>query len=204
MSRIRFMNTKTRTRLSPEARRLQLLETAKDMIAADGLQNFTMESLARTAGVTSPLVYNYFSSRQELLGALLQHEYASYREKMNAEVAGADNFEDMVRVFITSNFDHYSPGNIMPILSSQPEIAAAIAKDEKQTGDQIATFLVSNTAKKYQLNRKMAEQVVSMSSGASIAAAEYAAKFPVNREEAIENTLTYILAGLEKMAKLAK
>ena len=194
------MSPKARTRLSPEARKLQLLETAKEMIAAEGLQNFTMESLARTAGVSSPLVYNYFSSRLELLSALLQLEYDKYVTKMNEEVAGAETFEEVVRIFIGSNFDHYSPGNIIPVLSSQPEIAAAIEKADNRHNQQIARYLVSSTAQNYKLDKKLAEQVVSMSSGASIAAAEYASKFPVNRKQAIENTLTYILAGLEKFA----
>ena len=54
------MNNKSRTRLSPSARTDQLLDVAKQMILSDGLQAFTMESLARTAAVSSPLVYNYF------------------------------------------------------------------------------------------------------------------------------------------------
>ncbi|MDG1207361.1 MAG: TetR/AcrR family transcriptional regulator [Pseudomonadales bacterium] len=52
-----------RTGLSPSARIDQLLDVAKQMIHNDGLQAFTIESLARTAAVSSPLVYNYFSSR---------------------------------------------------------------------------------------------------------------------------------------------
>ena len=69
------MSTKPRTRLSPSARTDQLLDVAKQMILKDGLQAFTMESLARTAAVSSPLVYNYFSSRQALLQALLEREF---------------------------------------------------------------------------------------------------------------------------------
>ena len=61
------MSTKQRTRLSPAARTDQLLNVAKKMIVSDGLQSFRMESLARMAEVSSPLVYNYFSSRQALL-----------------------------------------------------------------------------------------------------------------------------------------
>ena len=61
------MKTEPRTRLTPAARTDQLLDTSKQMIKENGLQAFTMESLARTANVSSPLVYNYFANRQALL-----------------------------------------------------------------------------------------------------------------------------------------
>ena len=53
-----------RTRMSPEARREQLLDTARGLIVTEGLQPFTMEALARAASVSSPLVYKYFESRR--------------------------------------------------------------------------------------------------------------------------------------------
>ena len=49
----------------------QLLGIAKAIIFEEGLQRFTMEALALTAGVTPPLIYNYFSGRQALLKSLL-------------------------------------------------------------------------------------------------------------------------------------
>ena len=97
------MNATVRTRLSPAARKKQLLDTAKAMIVEEGLQHFTMEALARTAGVTTPLVYNYFSGRQALLKSLLVQEYESYRLKTVAEVRAAKSFDDVVRAYVTSN-----------------------------------------------------------------------------------------------------
>ena len=64
--------TRPRTRLAPEARRNQLLDVTREMILQDGLQSFSMEALARAAGVSSPLVYNYFSSRVDTLQSLLR------------------------------------------------------------------------------------------------------------------------------------
>jgi AcrR family transcriptional regulator len=45
------MNATVRTRLSPAGRKKQLLDTAKAMIVEEGLQRFTMEALACTAGL---------------------------------------------------------------------------------------------------------------------------------------------------------
>ena len=51
------MSGKKRTRLSPEGRRNQLLDSARDLIQSQGISGFTMEALATEAGVSNPLVY---------------------------------------------------------------------------------------------------------------------------------------------------
>ena len=98
----RSMASKTRTRLSPANRIDQLLDVAKQMIVSDGLQSFTIESLARLAAVSSPLVYNYFSSRQALLQALLEREYRVSGSALLAEVVNANSFEEVIRIFIAN------------------------------------------------------------------------------------------------------
>ena len=195
------VTARTRTRLSPEARRAQLLATAKAMIVADGLQRFTIEALAREAGVTPPLVYNYFASRLVFLQALLRHEYQTFSSNLASQVSETADFEQMVRVFIASNFDHHTPGNILPILQSQPDIAQATKDDQAEQLGRTARFLVRATAKEYGLNREQAELAVSMSSGASIAAAAHAARGQVERERTIDTVLTYVLAGMAAIVK---
>ena len=189
-----------RTRLSPDARRTQLLDKAKDMVITSGLQAFTMEGLAKHAGVSAPLVYNYFSGRPQLLKALLSREYNRFVEASTEALRDAQNFEDIVRISVTSNFDHYAPGNILPLLLSQPELASAVEAEQQRVGRQNAKFLVRAAADYYQLSPKQAQVAVSMSSGASIAAAEFAANAKLNRAETIELAVNYILAGIERIA----
>ena len=191
------MSTKQRTRLSPANRIDQLLDVAKQMIVSDGLQSFTIESLARLAAVSSPLVYNYFPSRQALLQALLEREYRVSGSALLAEVVNASSFEEVIRAFIANNFDHHAPGNIVPVLMSQPELAAKIKQLRKQTGKQTANFLVENTAKNYKLNVEQAQLAITMSSGASVAAAEWVAMNQLDRERAIDMVLAYIKSGME-------
>lgn len=164
---------------------------------ADGLQRFTMDALATKAGVTTPLVYNYFATRAELLQALLVKEYTSYTRKLAAAVAKASNFEEIVRAYITSNFDHQAPGSILPILQSQPDIATVIQQRLKEDGKQTANFVVQQFAASYKLTKSQAELVASMSSGASIAAAQYARMARVNRKKTIGTVLKYVLAGVD-------
>lgn len=54
-------------RMSKDARRDQLLSVAKDIIKNDGTDALTLKTLADKAGVTKPLTYTHFSTRQNLL-----------------------------------------------------------------------------------------------------------------------------------------
>ena len=193
-------DARPRTRLSPAARKDQLLDHARSMLINRGLQNFTMEGLAADAGVSAPLVYNYFSGRTELLQALLKREYHKFVDEFVNAAQEANDFEDIVRISVTSNFEHHAPGNILPLLLSQQEIASAIRKDQDKHGRQNARFLVKAAAEQYQLNKRHAQLVVSMSSGASIAAAELAANAGLNRAETIEVAVAYIMAGIDKIS----
>ena len=194
------MSAKQRTRLSPAARTDQLLNVAKKMIVSDGLQSFRMESLARMAEVSSPLVYNYFSSRQALLRALLEREYRESSNALFYEVVNATSFEDVIRVFITSNFEHHAPGNILPVLLSQPDIADSISEMRSEQRKRTATYLVKNSAKTYKLSIERAQLAITMSSGASIAAAEWVAMSSLEKSRAIDMALSYIKAGMSGLA----
>jgi AcrR family transcriptional regulator len=194
------MSTKQRTRLSPAARTDQLLNVAKKMIVSDGLQSFRMESLARMAEVSSPLVYNYFSSRQTLLRALLEREYRESSNALFYEVLNATSFEDVIRVFIASNFEHHAPGNILPVLLSQPDIADSISEMRSEQRKRTATYLVKNSAKTYKLSIEQAQLAITMSSGASIAAAEWVVMSSLEKSQAIDMALSYIKAGMSGLA----
>jgi len=185
-----------RTRLSPTARIDQLLDVAKQMILSDGLQAFTMEALARTAAVSSPLVYNYFSSRQALLQTLLEREYKITGAALFSDVMGANSFEEVIRMFVANNFDHHAPGNIVPVLLSQPEIASVVKALRKQERVGTANYLVENTAKTYKLTIAQAQLAITMSSGASIAAAEWAVMNKLERDYAINMVVSYIKSGM--------
>ena len=194
------MSAKQRTRLSPAARTDQLLNVAKKMIVSDGLQSFRMESLARMAEVSSPLVYNYFSSRQALLRALLEREYQESSNALFYEVVNATSFEDVIRVFIASNFEHHAPGNILPVLLSQPDIADTISEMRSEQRKRTATYLVENSAKTYKLSIEQAQLAITMSSGASIAAAEWVVMSSLEKSQAIDMALSYIKAGMSGLA----
>ncbi|HWF55789.1 MAG TPA: TetR/AcrR family transcriptional regulator [Solirubrobacteraceae bacterium] len=62
----------TRTpRLTPEARRAQLLDAALDVLTEQGFGAVTVEAVVQRAGVTRPVVYDLFGDLQQMMVALI-------------------------------------------------------------------------------------------------------------------------------------
>ncbi|WP_159998348.1 TetR/AcrR family transcriptional regulator [Roseomonas sp. 18066] len=74
-----------RRRLSRPERLAQLLDTARLLVQAEGTDALTLGRLAGQAGVTKPVVYDHFATREGLLAAL----YADYDRHQTAVMAAA-------------------------------------------------------------------------------------------------------------------
>jgi AcrR family transcriptional regulator len=59
------MSTEKRVRLSPEARRAQLIELGVEMLATRTLDELSVEDIAQQAGISRGLLFHYFSSKHE-------------------------------------------------------------------------------------------------------------------------------------------
>lgn len=80
-----------RKRLSPEARRSQLLETAIDVFAEMGIERAGHGDIAKRAGVSTPTVFNYFPTRAALVEAVLRAIEGHVDEMFDALPETADN-----------------------------------------------------------------------------------------------------------------
>jgi len=65
-----------RIRLTPEARREQLLELGTQLLATRQLEDLTIDLLAEEARISRGLLYHYFSSKQEFQRAVIERAAA--------------------------------------------------------------------------------------------------------------------------------
>ena len=175
-----------RTRLSPEARQEHLLDCSAEIIVMESVAYFTMEGLAKYAGVSAPLIYNYFPNRIVLLQTLLKREYGRFSDRTFEAAKEANTFEDIVRISVKSNFEHYAPGSVLPMLITQPEIASIISDELARNARFSAAYLINKMAEHYQLDEDRARLIVQLSSGAAWSAAEWSSKGGLGREDSIE------------------
>ena len=80
------------TRMSAPARREQLLDAAKAVVADEGFHGVSIEAVARRAGITRPIVYRHFEDLGALLEALVEREtvraLGQLREFLPGELGG--------------------------------------------------------------------------------------------------------------------
>ena len=75
-------------RLPPEQRRAQLLDAAFTVLSRVELHELSMEAVAQEAGVGKPVLYTVFSTRAELVAALLERERERGLEQVTATLPG--------------------------------------------------------------------------------------------------------------------
>jgi AcrR family transcriptional regulator len=66
------MKSRARKRLSAEERRARIIEAAVSAFARDGYDATRMDGIAAGAGISKPVLYDHFSSKQALFLAVLQ------------------------------------------------------------------------------------------------------------------------------------
>ena len=76
--------------LGPERRRPQVLDAALELFLERGYEGTSMDSVARAAGVTKPVVYACFAGKDELFRALLRREEERILAEIQAAFAASD------------------------------------------------------------------------------------------------------------------
>jgi AcrR family transcriptional regulator len=87
-------------RLPPAERREQLLDSTLAIISEEGYEAVSMESIARRAGVTRPVVYGAFSNLALLLAALFRREENRALEQLSAIVPPEPDERDPDRIVV--------------------------------------------------------------------------------------------------------
>jgi AcrR family transcriptional regulator len=62
--------------MSAAERREQLLDVTRDLVGEQGFHAFSIEAVARAAGITRPVIYSHFGDLRGLLEAMLDRESA--------------------------------------------------------------------------------------------------------------------------------
>jgi AcrR family transcriptional regulator len=119
--------------LGPERRRPLVLDAAFELFLEHGYDGTSMDAVARAAGVTKPVVYDCFASKDELFTALLRREETRVLEQIAAALPrGADRDDpelmlgDALTAFLRAVAD--SPGAYRVIFLGEGGANAAVAR----------------------------------------------------------------------------
>ncbi|HET7445306.1 MAG TPA: TetR/AcrR family transcriptional regulator [Solirubrobacterales bacterium] len=122
-----------RKRLSAAARREVIAAAATEVFAERGYHGASIEEIARRSGVTPPVVYDHFASKQDLYRSLLETHFADLREVWRINFPGPDPAGERVERSFDAWFayveEHPFAGRMLfRDTTGDPEIAAMHAE----------------------------------------------------------------------------
>ena len=79
--------TQTKQRLSAEARRAAVLDTACRVFSRSSYRGATTAEIAREAGISEPILYRHFGSKRDLYLACLDEAWQTFRDEASNAIA---------------------------------------------------------------------------------------------------------------------
>lgn len=194
-----------RKRLSPEARRAQIIDSAVKLIVARGLSSFSLEEVAAEAGVSKPLIYKYFTSRDELLKAVLEREY-TYLRGRGLDVLPPDlPFEPLVRHAVHRSMDYlYERGPIMRLLAGDRAVAGLVQDRDRDERGVMTRYFAEAAARNFGVTATEAQIISILTVNAPILSARALKQRGISSEQAAEVWADFILGGWKALQAKAK
>jgi AcrR family transcriptional regulator len=132
-----------------EVRRQEMLDAARSVFADRGYQRASMDEIARSAGITKPMLYVHFDSKEGLFAAVAEAAGNELRERLEAVglEAGIDPAERLWRGLLEV-FDfvdqHREGWSVLYPLGDVPQgpIGAGAARARAATGALLAELFV--------------------------------------------------------------
>jgi AcrR family transcriptional regulator len=132
-----------RRRIGRAEREQQILDAALAVFSERGFQNASMDVVAERVGVTKPVLYTHFGSKDGLLLACIARARAELLDVTTTAAAGADSPEEMLRRGTRAFFDYLqSQEPAWTLLYSESTVAGeALEGIRAQQTDFIAALL---------------------------------------------------------------
>ena len=92
-------------RMRGPERKAQLLAVARKVFGRVGFHNASLDDVAREAGVTKPILYDHFNSKEALYLSLLDVDAAALEERVRAALAAKTGNRERIRASFQAYFD---------------------------------------------------------------------------------------------------
>src|SRR4051794_11720838 len=138
-------------RQAREARTHRLLEIAGKAFAADGFHAVSMDDVAAAAGVSKPVVYTHFGSKDGLYEAVVMHAADEFAARVRAGVVPEQTAEERmwagILAFVDAVEEHPEWWLVTRQAALLPDTALAdLAKRANESSNQLIGALLADTA----------------------------------------------------------
>ena len=189
----------TKRRLSRPDRQRQLLDTAWALIRSEGTAPLTLGRLAETAGVTKPVAYDHFGSRNGLLAALYEDFDVRQNAIIDAAMASAGPTAQERAAIVAQRYVEcvLTQGREIPdvlaALSGSPELAAVKRRYQMAFMEKCRTFFAP-----FCRGSALSSAALWAMLGAADALSDAAVRGDISRDQAVAELTATLLAMIER------
>ena len=187
-----------RKRFRPEIRRGMILDEAAQLIVQEGIAGLTLERIAREAGVSKSLIYNYFDGVTELLKELYDRELKRLRQLQFKAAEAATDFEGMVRG-ITHEYLKYIEERGLVIERLQAEPSVSSDRDPTQYDRRASVeYMAGLVARIFDMPMGFENAATEVSYGLPASAGEFLLRGDMDRDALEDLTVSMIVGAVLK------
>lgn len=193
------------SRMPRDQRRAQLLDTAVPLFTQQGFQATSMDDIATAAGVTKPVLYQHFDSKEELYGEVVRVT----GEQLLAGVQGLAHLEGStahkVRVGLDRFYRLVTEQSTLRLFTGDEHVSDEVTTTAVAVLDEAAVGLASVLLAARQMSDAQARVIgramiaLSQSTAAMLGSAT-----PAEREEILDAATALAVGGLTAFEPLAE
>jgi AcrR family transcriptional regulator len=206
------MRVSPRKRLSGEERRAAILESALAVFADRGYQASSIEDIAREGGISKALIYEHFSSKQQLYAELLEQHAGELFERLAAAMdeagdTGAARLATGLDAFYRFVEEHRVAWRMLFREASDPEMVAVLERIVAQVTSVVAALIAQDPgARSSDVDEAEREEGIEMIAHMLVGSVQslsnwWADHQDVPRERILEMTMDYAWLGLERLSE---
>lgn len=179
-------------------RQKQIIEAAMSLALESGAPSVTVAAVAKRAGISRSLVYEYFSSSADLIADLVLEELEHYRERLMNAVHGVEDPFAYIELWIAEALQYVADGRHLLVKSLNSVAAPDFRKEEIAQGHRNMMATIINPLRMIEIEDL--GLAISYLQSAIDAAAK---RIDAGNEAApeIRNAQLFALAGLRALSK---
>ncbi|MGH2556814.1 MAG: TetR/AcrR family transcriptional regulator [Actinomycetota bacterium] len=195
----------TRRRMRAPERRAQLLEVARRVFGTSGFHAVSMETVAKEAGVTKPILYDHFPSKKDLYLALIDADLAILHDEVRKALDSPLGNRERIRASFQAYFafvDEHAEGFrllMQETVGAQREFRERVGDVRDQILAEVAELIVRES--KGRLDQEHAEIVALALIGmVETVAQRDPGGAPAKRHEAVDVLVRLAWRGITELA----
>ena len=190
-----------RTRMSIEERREQLLDAAARVATIEGVQEVSLNRVAREVGISEAQAHNCFSRRINLLVALTRRELEAIERTRRGVISRGD--DPVTSVVLSTIFyleEAETRGPLLQALLRVPEIKLALREERAEMRRQARAPVLASMRARYGMSEGQAEGANAILSAIALRGGALLATGRISHAIATRLCLSIILAGMRSNA----